>query len=372
MANREHAKVLGRGLATWNAWREEHGDILPDLSGADLSKAVLKGAKLDNAMLARTNLLEAQMSKALLSHAELRNAWLKGAILADAEMDNANLRDAGLEGANLNSAILQRADLSGANLRRATLIKTGLNGADLSRADLTGADLSGAYLIRTDLTRATLKNATLCGAVLEGALLVETDLTDVDISKSRVYGISVWNTKGEPKNQSSLIVSHQGESEILVDSLEMAHFIYLMVNHKNLRKMLNSVTERGVLLLGPFEDGGLKFLQRIASERRKNNYLPIIFDFERPGKMDYTETVTTLVGLSRFVIAELSGPSVSYELGNIVSNHALPFVSIGQKGKRRFSMIDDLKKYPWFLDTVEYSTVEELITCLRKKDSRPG
>jgi len=36
MANDEHVRILKEGAAIWNAWREEHPEIKPDLHGADL------------------------------------------------------------------------------------------------------------------------------------------------------------------------------------------------------------------------------------------------------------------------------------------------------------------------------------------------
>jgi hypothetical protein len=40
MANDEHVAMLKKGVAAWNAWRDENLDILPDLRGADLSGAL--------------------------------------------------------------------------------------------------------------------------------------------------------------------------------------------------------------------------------------------------------------------------------------------------------------------------------------------
>jgi hypothetical protein len=36
MANEKHLAILRQGVEAWNAWREDHGDITPQLGGADL------------------------------------------------------------------------------------------------------------------------------------------------------------------------------------------------------------------------------------------------------------------------------------------------------------------------------------------------
>jgi uncharacterized protein YjbI with pentapeptide repeats len=51
MANEEHVARLKQGVATWNAWRKENPDIVPNLSeanltGEDLSEANLRKANL--------------------------------------------------------------------------------------------------------------------------------------------------------------------------------------------------------------------------------------------------------------------------------------------------------------------------------------
>jgi hypothetical protein len=97
-----------------------------------------------------------------------------------------------------------------------------------------------------------------------------------------VYGASVWNAKLEGAKQDNLIITPHGEPPITVDDLEIAQFIYLLLNHKKLRNVLNAVTERGVLLLGRFGGGGLEVLHALAARLREEKYLPIIFDFDRP------------------------------------------------------------------------------------------
>jgi hypothetical protein len=83
--------------------------------------------------------------------------------------------------------------------------------------------------------------------------------------------------------------------------------------------------------------GGLEALQAIAAKLREENYLPIIFDFQRPQDRNYTETVKTLAGLVRFIIADLSGPSVPQELYATVPHFKIrscPFLSLGESNLR--------------------------------------
>jgi len=52
VANKEHIERLKRGVAEWNAWREEAASREPDLSGANLFGADFHGANFHGAILA--------------------------------------------------------------------------------------------------------------------------------------------------------------------------------------------------------------------------------------------------------------------------------------------------------------------------------
>src|SRR2546427_3297393 len=192
-----------------------------------------------------------------------------------------------LWGANLSNANFSGVNFSGAYLYEAFLMESNLSGATLSRADLRGADLSDA-----NLSGANLYGATLIGTNLSGATLVDCS----------IHGISAWGIQLDGTRQENLLITNYGEPTITVDNLEVAQFIYLLLNHKKLRNVLNAVTERGVLLLGRCGGGGLEILHAVAAKLREEHYLPIIFDFERLPERDYTETVKTLAGLSRFIM----------------------------------------------------------------------
>jgi hypothetical protein len=319
MANEEHLKILKQGVYDWNEWRWENRDVRPDLRRADLRRADLCGA-------------------------DLSEADLHGADLSEARLFSADLSEADLSEANLNGAELLQAHLHAANLSR-----TKLHGADLRQANLNGVNLSWANLN---------------GANLSAASLLQSNFEKADLTGCRVYGVSAWNLNLDGARQSDLIISRRDEPTITVDDLEVAQFIYLLLNYKKLHNVLNVVTERGVLILGRFGNGGLELLQAIAAKLRELNYLPIIFEFDRPESRNFTETIKTLAGLSRFVIADLSGPSVPQELYATVPHFKIPFVPIIEKGRKKYAMFVDILEYPWVLKPVEFENKVQLLQLL--------
>src|SRR6266567_1969560 len=234
---------------------------------------------------------------------------------------------------NLFEANLDTCNLSGANFSGAYLV-----GAHLRAANLSEANLSGAYLSRADLWGTDLSNTNLSGADLTGATLIGTNLSRATFVNCSIYGIAAWGIRLDGTRQENLLITNYGEPAITVDNLEVAQFIYLLLNHKKLRDVFNAVTERGVLILGRFGGGGLEVLQAIAAKLREEKYLTIIFDFERPQDRNYTETIKTLAGLARFVIADLSGPSVPQELYATIPHFKIPFVPIIEANRKPFAM----------------------------------
>jgi hypothetical protein len=101
----------------------------------------------------------------------------------------------------------------------------------------------------------------------------------------------------------------------------------LLLDREKIRNVINTVTRRGVLLLGRFGDGGLALLQAVAAWLRRpenGGYLPLLFDFPRPESKTYTETIRTMASLARFVIVDLSGPSVPQEITATVDLYEIP------------------------------------------------
>ena len=61
-----------------------------------------------------------------------------------------------------------------------------------------------------------------------------------------------------------------------------------------------------VLILGRFTDARKAVLDALRDELRKQDRLPILFDFNKPASRTRDETITLLAGMARFVIADIS------------------------------------------------------------------
>ena len=379
-----------------------------DLSGADLGETNLRGANLNGANLrgaylsqadfSDANLSGANLSKANLSGVHLSGVDLRGANLSGVDLRSFHLSGVDLSGANLSGVDLRRVDLrrpahrgpnrkgaklsganlSGANLSGADLSNAHLSGADLrdadfSDADLSGADLSDANLSGADFSDANLSNANLSDANLNGTNLINSNLvkaniTNAKISNSEVYAVNIWDLEGEFKEQKDLIITPRSQSSITVDNIKVAQFIYLLLNNKEIREVINTLTSKTVLILGRFAIPERKaILDALRDKLREYNLLPIVFDFDRPTDKDFTETIKTLAGMCYFVIADVTNPKSSpLELQATVPDYQIPFVPIIQEGEYPFAMMVDLqKKYNWVLDTISYDSLETLLEILK-------
>lgn len=353
MANNEQLALLKAGVEGWNHWRNDNSRTQIDLSGADLRYAKLTEAKLWGADLSDANLMSANLIKASLIEASLSKANL-----IHANLWQADLRGADLSEANLREVELSDANLSDANLRR----------ADLTFTKLNRTNLSGATLVTADLSEADLRTADLRGANLIGSNLIRTRIDNAKISESYVYGVSVWDLDGEFWEQRDLIITPADQPSITVDNIKVAQFVYLILNNKEVRDVINTLTSKSVLILGRFAIPERKvILDAVRDKLREYDLLPIVFDFDRPTDKDFTETIKTLAGISYFVIADVTNPKSSpLELQATIPDYQIPFVPIIQEGEYPFAMMVDLqKKYNWVLDTISYDSRDTLIKILK-------
>jgi len=174
-----------------------------NLEGADLREAMIYGTKLQGATLIGVRLRGTGLTDVNLKDADLHCADLGDASLAGIDLRGANLNRAELQGASLGNSKLQDADLRSANLQGANLGRANLQNADLRSADLQAASLRGANLQGANLEGAKLQKAHLLEANMKGANLKDADLERGDLAGCRgiVFDSTyILNTRHIPKN----------------------------------------------------------------------------------------------------------------------------------------------------------------------------
>ena len=288
--------------------------------------------------------------------------------------------DLDFAGIDLSDVNVYHAFGEGLNLRGAII-----NNAEFEEGDFSRADFSGATIINSRFNKTIFTDANFDGAIIRNCNLNRVNLTNAnfcvkEINQTVVYGISAWDLQTcEDMIQSELVIERSyelysdiiagGNVPMMVDNIELAQFIHYLSNHKKMRDTINILNDKGVLLLGKFKEGGLERLYKIRDLLRSQDYLPMIFDFDRPDAMNYTETVVTMSGLSKVIIADLSGSSVPHELKSVLYNFKKKPV-IAFSDKKAYSMLKDLKwENPYVLDFVydgEQDLLNKLHHCLQK------
>jgi hypothetical protein len=311
-------KELAKGKDSWNKWRLEHPDLLPMFAGADLRRA---------------------------GRGPRRNR-LDGYDFSYTNFTDANLSGLHLRGANFHQAILAKANCSDAYFQNANFC-------------------------RTDLYQTNFQGAHLDGANLQGVQLAWTDLRGADVSNCKIYGLSAWDLLLDEKTkQDQLHVAYQPRGtgtkteEVVVYSLDLAAFIYLTLNNRNISRVFEATGRQWVLLLGRFGKR-MTLLNRLRKELTDRQYVPVIFDFTAPEHTDLIETVVLLAGMSAFVIVDITDPkSTPMELQAIAPTFGVPIVPIIAADEREFATFPALRKLFWVLPVFPYRTVENLIKHL--------
>jgi len=270
---------------------------------------------------------------------------------------------------DLSGALLIDLELRGINLASANLERAILRGTTLSRADFTGANLKRADLRAASLRRAKLEHADLTGAILRHTSLAEARVAGAVFESCEIYGIAAWNLIGDPAVQSNLIIrASVREPAIRVDDLEVAQFVYMLLNNEKITRVVETVGKKAVLILGRFSAERKAVLDALKDALRRYDYLPMLFDFDKPRGRDLTEMVTTLARMSRFIVADITDPrSIPQELAQIVPDlPSVPVAPIILASERPYAMFEHFRRYGWVLPLVRYKTVDDLLKKLPK------
>ncbi|MBD2358882.1 pentapeptide repeat-containing protein [Tolypothrix sp. FACHB-123] len=343
--NKKIIAILKTHFLIWNNWRSNNSNLNINLSRVNLSSLNLNFKNLSGIDFSETNFRKAQLTLANLSNTNLR-----GADFYESKLDGSNLTGAYICGANLGNT-------------------------DLAETNFTKADLCGASLNAAHIYRANFYEANLAQVDLMGARVVETNIEKANIDDCKIYGISVWNLKGNPRSQSNLIITRPDEPTVTVDNLKLAQFIYLLINNKEIRDVIDTVAKKAVLILGRFTPERLEILQAIRNKLRELGYVPIIFDFTKPDSHDFIETVSTLAHISKFVIADFTEPKIVLEeVPHIARTVSVPIQPLCMKGIENIAVTPGNLRvnHRSILDDFYYEDIEHLMQNFEQKVLYPA
>ncbi|CAK8714789.1 hypothetical protein GMJAKD_04060 [Candidatus Electrothrix aarhusensis] len=216
----------------------------------------------------------------------------------------------------MRNAIVMRASFAGAYVVAADLCYANFLNCDFSSTKLRLSKIGSVKFLQcnffgADLAYCTAEKTKFTGSKLlsvdmQHMQLVAADLTDVELRDAKVYGISAWDLRLNNCCQSGLVVTHPEASSVTVADLDLAQFIYLLLNNQRLRDVINTITSKVVLILGRFSDERKPVLDALRDELSNHDLVPILFDFDKPHSRNFLETASTLAHMASFIVADFT------------------------------------------------------------------
>ena len=346
------------GYVKWNKWRKENLEVKPNLEDVDL-----KNIELLNYDLSNSNLRGAILKSSKLIYCEFMNADLENADLENANISFSNFTEACLNKVNFSNAEIINTMMLSVTCQNTKFINVSMVQNSAGGSDFSFSDFSDSKIVLSNLANCNLQRTKFIDCFLNGSNISRSNLNNPEIKNSTIYGISAWDISTEDSLQENLTITNAYHDSVLsVDDIEIANFIYLISNNNKISNAIDNISTKVVLILGRFTEERLKTLNEIKSILKKKNYVPVIFDFDKPTKRDLTETIGLIGRMSKFVIADLTdAKSIPQELSELIPNNpSLTIYPIIFKGDREYSMFEHWKNYPWVKDIFSYEDASDL------------
>lgn len=341
MPEEKHIRILRNGIKEWNQWRTKNPKLTPNLSNVDFVKEFPSKDEIYNL----PNFNGCNFSNVDLHGVTLRNGYYTICCFDGYKINFSDLVDA-----YFTSCTFKKVEMRVTEIGSATFNNCIFEDSDLSYFSAEDTSFTGSEFINTRL---------------ENVSFVSNDFSETKLIGCSVYGISSWDLKLGNSIQKDLIITKEGQPRITVDNMELAQFLYLIINNSRLRNVIDTITSKVVLILGNFSPKRKIVLDEIREKLRQNDFIPVMFDFEKPTSRNLTETVFTLANISRFVIADLSSPrSIGHELSAIIPKlQSVNFYPTIIKGEREYGMFEEFMKLPWVKKIKEYedNRVDDLL-----------
>ena len=341
---------LKEGSSSWNLWTQS---LIKELSTIKTySKKPLRN----------TPIQQFSLKIAELPRLEFENRYFFGFNFSRIKWNhldckNTTFKNCNFSKSDLTSAIFNHCVFENCNFEKSNLINSNLNFTEFNNCNFNNCNLSKSEQFLTVFESCTMLNASLMWSRLIG-----TKISNSSICNSKIFGASIWDLKLYNSITRDLIISKRNEPEIKIDNIEIAQFIYLLLNNQKLRDVITTLTSKIILILGRFTEERLKILESIKESLTYEGFVPILFTFEPSPNRDLTETIQLLANISKLVIADISDPkSIPQELSHIIQTiPSLPIQPIIVFGQREYSMFEHWTRYSWVRPIFEYRNENHL------------
>lgn len=346
--------LMSKGEVSWNRWINELTRNRPTIEAysyervgkstikhisfkiAEFPTLELESISLSNYNFSRLKICNSKFSRIIFENCIFFKTQLDYSQFVNCKFINCNFTNCSLLGSNLNFSIFIKCNFSNGNLSKSENYKT-----YFEKCTFVSVNLMWSRLIETKFQNSTLFNV-------------------------KIYGASIWEPIVIDSTIKDLIITKKKQSEIKVDDLEIAQFLYMFISNEKIRNIITSLTSKVVLILGRFTNERLEILEGIKKRLTELGFIPVLFTFSPSPNRDITETIQLIANISKLVIADITDPkSIPQELSHIIPNHpSLPVQPIMVKGTMEYGMYEHWKRYSWVKDVFEYRNINHLINDL--------
>lgn len=331
----EHLGKLQEGESSWNLWREQNPIIRPSLRNVNFEKSLPNKNEIYNLP---------HFDYTNFSNCDLHGVSFRNGFYFNCVFDGSSINWADFVDGYFKNCSFRNVNMRVSKIGSAQFIDCTFEDSDLSYCSAEETDFTGSCFLRTKL---------------EHMSLVKCNLTGTRIDSCSVYGTAAWDLNIENSRHENIIITNDSSEVITVDDLELAQFIYLLINNKKIRNIIDTITSKVILLLGNFSEERKVVLDYMREILRRNDYIPVMFDFEKPSSRNLTETIVTLASISRFIVADLSSPrSLPHELSALVPRlQSVPVYPVICNDQKPYGMFSDFSVYKSVKTLREYSSI---------------
>ena len=215
-----------------------------------------------------------------------------GVDFSNSDMNMASLRNCMFFDCIFDDAHLTYTDLVDAYFVNCTFRRTCMRVARIGDAKFEECVFEDCDMSYCSAEETSFEGSTFTNTKMEHMSLVHTDFSNTKLDGCFLYGISSWDLTLDNSLQKGLVITPDDMPTLTVDNIELAQFLYLMINNQRLRAVINTITSKVVLILGNFSPERKAILDQIREHLKTQDAIPVIFDFEKPKKAEVTASLS--------------------------------------------------------------------------------